>query len=125
MKQSKEIKHGKEGLKNFDICCFVILAAITEVLFLERRLSTRLYRQPTLRFRSSCSQIFIEISVLKNFAIFTGKHLCWSLFLRNLQVLKPASLLKRDFNKVFSCGYCEIFKNNFSYRTPLVASSGD
>ena len=48
--------------------------------------------------RSSCSQIFIKISVLKNFAIFTGKHLCWSLFLRKLQVLKPASLLKRDSN---------------------------
>ena len=48
--------------------------------------------------RSSCSQIFIKISVLKNFAIFTGKHLCRSLFLRKLQVLKPASLLKRDSN---------------------------
>ena len=48
--------------------------------------------------RSSCSQIFIKISVLKNFAIFTGKHLCRSLFLRTLQVLKPASLLKGDSN---------------------------
>ena len=48
--------------------------------------------------RSSCSQIFIKISVLKNFAIFTGKHLCRSLFLRKLQVLKPASLLKGDSN---------------------------
>ena len=36
-------------------------------------------------------QIFIKISVIKNFAIFKGKHLCWSLFLRKLQVLKPAS----------------------------------
>ena len=35
-------------------------------------------------------------SVLKNFPI-TGKHLCWSLFLKNLHVLKPASLLKGDF----------------------------
>ena len=48
--------------------------------------------------RSSYSQIFIKISVLKNFAIFTGKHLCRSLFLRKLQVLKPASLLKGDSN---------------------------
>ena len=48
--------------------------------------------------RSSCSQIFIKISVLKNFAILTGKHLCQSLFLRKLQVLKPASLLKGDSN---------------------------
>ena len=32
--------------------------------------------------------------VLKNFAIFTGKHLCWSLFL--MQLL--STLLKRDSN---------------------------
>ena len=33
----------------------------------------------------------------------TGKQLCWSLFLRKLQVLKPANLLKGE--------YCKIFKN--------------
>ena len=31
-------------------------------------------------FRSSRSQKFFEVGVLKNFATFTGKHLCWSLF---------------------------------------------
>ena len=36
-------------------------------------------------FRSSCSQIFFKISVLKNFANFTGEHVCWSLFLIKLQ----------------------------------------
>ena len=30
-------------------------------------------------------QRFFKISVLKNFAIFTRKHLCWSYFLRKLQ----------------------------------------
>ena len=48
--------------------------------------------------RSSCSKIFIKISVLKYFAIFTGKHLCWSPFSRKLQVLNPANLLKGDSN---------------------------
>ena len=48
--------------------------------------------------RSSCSQIFIKISVLKNFAILRRKHLRWSPFLRKLQVLKPAILLKANFN---------------------------
>ena len=38
-----------------------------------------------------------EVS-LKNFAIFTEKRLCWSLFLINLQVWRPATLLKRDSN---------------------------
>ena len=36
--------------------------------------------------RSCHSQMSLIISVLKNFAIFTGKHLCWSLFLIKLQV---------------------------------------
>ena len=33
-----------------------------------------------IHFRSSCLQVFYEISVFKNFAKLTGKHLCWSLF---------------------------------------------
>ena len=36
--------------------------------------------------------------VLKNFAIFTRKQLCWSLFLIRLQDFKPATLLQRDSN---------------------------
>ena len=32
-------------------------------------------------FRSSRSQMFFKIGVLKTFAKFTVKHLCWSLFL--------------------------------------------
>ena len=32
-------------------------------------------------YRSSRLQMFFKIGVLKNFAIFTGKHMCWSLFL--------------------------------------------
>ena len=37
----------------------------------------------------------IKIAVLKNFTIFTAKHLCWSLFLIKLQAL---TLLKRNSN---------------------------
>ena len=39
-----------------------------------------------------------------------------------MQAFKPATLLKRD-PQVFSCAYCEIFKNSFSYRTLPVATS--
>ena len=39
------------------------------------------------KIRSSRSKMFFKISVLENFAIFTGKHLCWSLFLIKLQAL--------------------------------------
>ena len=48
--------------------------------------------------RNSRSQMFFEIGVLKNSAIFTGKHLCWSLFLMKLRAFMSATLLKRDFN---------------------------
>ena len=36
--------------------------------------------------RSSHLQMFFQIGVLRSLANFTGKHLCWSLFLKNLQV---------------------------------------
>ena len=32
-------------------------------------------------FRSSHPQMFFKIGVIKNFEIFSGKYLCWSLFL--------------------------------------------
>ena len=35
--------------------------------------------------RRSCLQMFFKIGVLKNYIIFTQKHLCWDLFLRKLQ----------------------------------------
>ena len=37
-------------------------------------------------------------AVLKNYVIFTRKHLCWSLSLIKFQALRPTILLKRDFN---------------------------
>ena len=37
-------------------------------------------------------------AVLKYFAIFTGKRLCWSPFSTKLQALNPATLLKRYSN---------------------------
>ena len=42
--------------------------------------------------------MFFKIGVLKNFANFTGKHLCWSLFLINLQAFRSATLLNKDSN---------------------------
>ena len=47
---------------------------------------------------NSCSQMFFKIDVLKNFGNFTGKQLCWSLFLIKLQSWRPETLLKRNSN---------------------------
>ena len=53
----------------------------------------------------------LQIVVLKNFVIFTGKHQCWSLFL--IRLWRPAFLLKRDSKaSVFSF-----------YRTPPATAS--
>ena len=60
------------------------------------------------RDRSSLSQIFFKIDVLKNFANFKGKHLCWSLFLIKLQVFKP--IIKRPQHRCFPLEICEIPK---------------
>ena len=42
--------------------------------------------------------IFFKIGVLKNFANFTRKYLCWSFFLIKLQDQRSATLLKADSN---------------------------
>ena len=44
--------------------------------------------------RSSSSQLFLKISVLKNFAILTGKRLCCGLFLIKLLGFRHATLFK-------------------------------
>ena len=46
--------------------------------------------------KSSLSQMFFRIGILKNFANFLGKHLCWNFFLIKLQILRLVTLLKTD-----------------------------
>ena len=75
-------------------------------------------------YRRSCSQMFFKIHVLKNFTIFTEKHVSEqseSLFdkVAGLQFFQ-----KETPTQVFSCEYCEIFKDSFFNRTPLIAASG-
>ena len=63
--------------------------------------------------RSSHRRCSVKKSVLENFTNFTGKHMCWILFLVKLPVFRPAALLKRDSKKVFSREICKIFKNSY------------
>ena len=68
--------------------------------------------------------MFFKIGSLKNLAIFTGKQLCWGLFLIKLQAFRLATFLKRDSNiGVFPVGLAEFLRTTFSYRTPPVAAS--
>ena len=67
----------------------------------------------------------IKKGVLRNFAKLTGKHLCQSLFFNKVAQLWPTTLLKRreTLAQVFFFEFCEISKNTFCYRTPLMAAS--
>ena len=48
----------------------------------------------------------------------------WRCFIKKVFRLRPATLLKKQYlAQVFSCEFCEISKNAFYYRTPLVAAS--
>ena len=69
----------------------------------------------------------VKKGVLRNFAKFTGKHLCQSLFFNKDAGLKQLFFKKkkRDHGTGVSCEFCEISKNTFSYRTPPLAASGD
>ena len=56
--------------------------------------------------------MLFKIGALKNFGTFTGKHLCWSLFL----------ITQVTLTQLFFSEYCEIFSNSFFHGTPPVAA---
>ena len=61
------------------------------------------------RIKSSHRRFSIKKAVLKNFAIFTGKHQCWSLFL--------VKLLKRDSNTGVFLSILRDFYEHLFWRT--------
>ena len=54
-----------------------------------------------------------KIGVLKNFAMFMGKHLCWSLFLIKYPAFRATALLKEDFNTCFSANIAKFLRIMF------------
>ena len=81
--------------------------------------------------------MFFKIGVVKNFANFTEKQLCWSHFLIRMQVRRTSTLLKRDtdtgvflvkflitfFLKNTSSGVSEFLWDNFQ-RAELLPPKG-
>ena len=76
-----------------------------------------------LNSKSSHQRCSIEKAVLKNFTIFTWKHLRWSLFFIELQASRPATVLRETPTKVFSREYCENFKNTYFQENPQTTVS--
>ena len=72
--------------------------------------------------------MFFKIGVLKNSAYFTGKYLCWSLFLIKLGAWSPATLSKRYSNAGGFVRNYEILKNAFfteHLRWPFLCKKGE
>ena len=66
--------------------------------------------------RSSRSEISFKVDVLKNFANFIGKHLCWSLFVILLKRESVTGVFLRNLQNLYIC-------NTLFHRTPPVAAS--
>ena len=62
--------------------------------------------------RSSRLQMFFKIGVLKNFANFRGKHLCWSVFLRKVQAM-PAASWKGFQHRCFPVKFAKCLRKAF------------
>ena len=66
-----------------------------------------------MKCRRSRSEEFCKKGVLKNFAKFTGKHLCQSLFFNKVADLIPATIVKRDSRTgIFERGLRLVFKEH-------------
>ena len=64
--------------------------------------------------RSSRLKVFCKKAVLKNFAKFTGKHLCQSLFFNKVADLRPATLLKkRLWHRCFPVDFAKLLRTPF------------
>ena len=62
-----------------------------------------------LNVRNSHWNSSAKKGVFRNFASFTEKQLCWSLFLIELQTFRSAALLKRDLNTDVFLSNLQIF----------------
>ena len=74
-------------------------------------------------YGSSRQEVFCKKGVLRNFAKFTGKHLCQNLFFNKVAGLACNLIKKEILAQLFSFEFCKISKNTYSYRTPPLAAS--
>ena len=74
--------------------------------------------------RSSHQRRSIKKAVLKNFSIFTAKHLCWSSFLIKFQTFRSATLLKRESSTSVFLWILLNFQNIYFEENLRTAASG-
>ena len=74
--------------------------------------------------RNSRQEVFCKKGVLRNFAKFTGKHLCQSLFFNKVAGLRPATLLKkRLWHRCFPVNFAKFLRTPFLTEHLLATAS--
>ena len=72
----------------------------------------------TAIIRSSHRRCSVEKGVLRNFAKFTGKHLCQSPFFNKVAGLRPATLLKKKlWHRCFPVNFAKFLRTPFLQNT--------
>ena len=95
-------------------CCLyfhLFFVANTKIIF-GYNIATPLYKHllNSLLMQKQSPEVFRKKSVLRNFAKFTEKHLCQSLFFNKVAGLRQ---LCQTLAQVICCEFCEMFKNTF------------
>ena len=94
---------------------FVLKTVNLSIVFTESRLKNKF--SPNMRVLFQRKEAVVRMCSVKNVFLEISQN-----SQENTSV-RPATLSKRVSGKVFSCECCEISKNTFFYRTPLVAPS--
>ena len=95
------------------ICCSKKSEGATIGILLKKTCN---FVRKRLQYCSGHQRCSIIKGVLINFAKFTGKHLRQSLFLNKVAGLRTQAcnfIKKETLALVFSCEFCEIYKNTF------------
>ena len=67
-----------------------------------------------IQSRRSRPELICKKGFLRNFAKFTGKHLCHSLFFNKVAGLRPATLLKkRLWHRCFPVNFAKLLRTTF------------
>ena len=91
------------------------------MLLLKSLLFLLCYHYPSNGLKVSCkeaiqrqsTEMFYKKAVLKDFAMFTGNQLCWSLFIIKLQAFRPTVLLKILQHRCFPVNVTKFLRRAF------------
>ena len=102
-----------EKCRGSDISCALVI--------LVKNLRTDCWIVTVSYLKKQPTELFCKKFALKNFANFTGRHLCWSLFFIKLQAWGPAIFFKKTPG-VFPLKFPKLFQKKFLWTSASVSS---